>query len=240
MRTRSTRVLRGRAPGRVQAGLAQRRSGRTAPSGRQLLHQGARVVNTSDHRGAHHDGEVRAFHNICRHRGNKLVWDDSRSEETSGMCRQFTCKYHGWRYDLDGALAFVQQEGEFFDLDKSDTASCPCTARCGPGSSSSTSPTNRSSRCSSSSGPMVTDLEGYPFDQMTSRFSYRTDRANWKLFMDAFQEFYHAPIVHSGQSPTPTPRPPRRPASRPRTTGSTVRTASSAPRACGSGSCPTR
>ena len=50
------------------------------------------------------DGEVRAFHNICRHRGNKLVWTDFPREETSGTCRQFACKYHGWRYDLDGAL----------------------------------------------------------------------------------------------------------------------------------------
>ena len=48
------------------------------------------------------DGEVRAFHNICRHRGNKLVWNDYPGEETSGTCRQFTCKYHGWRYALDG------------------------------------------------------------------------------------------------------------------------------------------
>ena len=64
-------------------------------------------------------GEVKAFHNICRHRGNKLVWNDMPLEETSGVCRQFTCKYHAWRYDLDGNLTFVQQEGEFFDLDKS-------------------------------------------------------------------------------------------------------------------------
>ena len=56
------------------------------------------------------DGTVRAFHNICRHRGNKLVWQDFPREETSGTCRQFTCKYHGWRYDLEGALTFVQQE----------------------------------------------------------------------------------------------------------------------------------
>src|SRR5580658_10017086 len=63
-------------------------------------------------------GEVRAFHNVCRHRGNKLVWNDYPREETSGSCRQFVCKYHGWRYDLDGALSFVQQEAEFFDLDK--------------------------------------------------------------------------------------------------------------------------
>ena len=43
-------------------------------------------------------GEVRAFHNICRHRGNKLVWNDFPSEEVNGTCRQFQCKYHGWRY----------------------------------------------------------------------------------------------------------------------------------------------
>ena len=65
-------------------------------------------------------GTVRAFHNMCRHRGNKLVWQDYPSEEVKGTCRQFTCKYHGWRYGLDGELNFVQQESEFFDLDKAD------------------------------------------------------------------------------------------------------------------------
>ena len=53
------------------------------------------------------DQVIRAFHNVCRHRGNKLVWNDFPNEETKGVCRQFTCKYHAWRYDLDGALTFV-------------------------------------------------------------------------------------------------------------------------------------
>ncbi len=65
------------------------------------------------------DGVVRAFHNICRHRGNKLVWNDFPNEEVSGTCRQFTCKYHAWRFSTEGELTFVQQEEEFFDLDKS-------------------------------------------------------------------------------------------------------------------------
>src|SRR5262245_13477926 len=65
------------------------------------------------------DGEVRAFHNMCRHRGNKLVWDETPRDETSGMCRQFMCKYHGWRYGLDGHLDFILGEEEFFDIDKS-------------------------------------------------------------------------------------------------------------------------
>ena len=51
-------------------------------------------------------------------------------------------------------------------------------------------------------GPMITSLEGYPFDQLTQRFYYRADvGSNWKLFMDAFQEFYHAPVLHSRHRP---------------------------------------
>ena len=45
---------------------------------------------------------VRAFHNICRHRGNKLVWNDFPNEEVQGTCRQFTCKYHAWRFGTRG------------------------------------------------------------------------------------------------------------------------------------------
>ena len=110
--------------------VAQRRPGRAAParpaatSPRSSTRRRTSVIVV---RGT--DGEVRAFHNICRHRGNKLVWNDYPREETSGTCRQFTCKYHGWRYGLDGDLTFVQQESEFFDLDKADYGLVPVQCR---------------------------------------------------------------------------------------------------------------
>jgi phenylpropionate dioxygenase-like ring-hydroxylating dioxygenase large terminal subunit len=148
------------------------------------------------------DDTVRAFHNICRHRGNKLAWTDNPRDEVAGICRQFTCKYHGWRYDLEGALTFVQQEGEFFDLDKSENGLVPAHCDVWAGFIFVNVAPEPEQSLTEFLGPMVTDLEGYPFDRLTSRFSYRTTvNANWKLFMDAFQEFYHAPIVHSGQSP---------------------------------------
>ncbi len=151
-------------------------------------------------RGKH--GEVRAFHNICRHRGNKLVWNDFPREETQGVCRQFSCKYHGWRYDLEGALTFVPQEGEFFDLDKDRSGLVPVHCDVWAGFIFVNFGKEPEQSLTEFLGPMVTNLEGYPFDRMTARFGYRTNiAANWKLFMDAFQEFYHAPVLHASQSP---------------------------------------
>jgi Rieske 2Fe-2S family protein len=149
-----------------------------------------------------HDGRVRAFHNICRHRGNKLVWSDFPRDETRGTCRQFTCKYHGWRYGLDGSLAFVQQEREFFDLDKSryGLVPVPCEAWAGFVFVCLEDPPRQPLR--EFLGPMVTALEAYPFDRITERYGFRARvPANWKIFMDALQEQYHAPIVHRSQRP---------------------------------------
>ena len=146
-------------------------------------------------------GDVRAFHNICRHRGNKLVWNDEPAEETEGICRQFACKYHGWRYALDGELTFVQQESEFFDLDKTEYGLVPVHCEVWAGFIFVNFARHPEQNLTEFLGPMVTALEGYPFDAQTSRFGYETTiNANWKLYMDAFAEFYHAPVLHSKQS----------------------------------------
>ncbi|MEU9350559.1 aromatic ring-hydroxylating dioxygenase subunit alpha [Streptomyces griseoloalbus] len=146
------------------------------------------------------DGEVRAFHNVCRHRGNKLVWNDFPREETSGVCRQFTCKYHAWRYDLDGKLAFVQQEGEFFDLDKSDYGLKQVRAEVWEGFIFVNLDTANTTPLSEYLGELAKGIEGYPFHKLTQVHKFRAEiGSNWKLFIDAFAEFYHAPILHSGQ-----------------------------------------
>ena len=57
------------------------------------------------------DGGIRAFHNVCMHRGNRL------REPGRGRARFFECGYHAWRYDLDGRLRKAPQMAgiEHFD-----------------------------------------------------------------------------------------------------------------------------
>jgi nitrite reductase/ring-hydroxylating ferredoxin subunit len=146
------------------------------------------------------DGELRAFHNICRHRGNKLVWTDDPGEEVRGTCRQFTCKYHGWRYALDGELTFVQQEDEFFDLDKGDFPLVEIALDVWEGFIFVNLDPEPAETLSEFLGDMAAGLEGYPFGELTQVYSYRAEvGSNWKLFIDAFQEFYHAPVLHLKQ-----------------------------------------
>ncbi len=81
--------------------------GRTA----ELRHPGDYVVHTFRHESVllvrQEDGRVRAFYNVCQHRGNRLVWNGG------GSLAAFTCAYHGWRYGLDGKLLFARDPENF-------------------------------------------------------------------------------------------------------------------------------
>ncbi|GAA0936950.1 aromatic ring-hydroxylating dioxygenase subunit alpha [Actinocorallia libanotica] len=146
------------------------------------------------------DKVVRAFHNVCRHRGNKLVWNDYPQEEVKGTCRQFTCKYHAWRYDLEGKLTFVQQENEFFDLDKADYGLKDVRCEVWEGFIFVNLDPD-AAPLKEYLGEMAEGLEGYPFHEMTEVYTYKAEiGSNWKLFIDAFTEFYHAPVLHQKQA----------------------------------------
>ena len=69
------------------------------------------------------DGNVRAFHNMCRHRANQLV------PEGSGNARAFVCGFHGWSYHNDGRLAGITDRSQFTDIDEADARSHPRSHR---------------------------------------------------------------------------------------------------------------
>lgn len=148
------------------------------------------------------DGRIRAFHNVCTHRGNKVV--PSSGFETFGRSRAnvVTCRFHGWVFSTDGPLRSVPMKEKFGKLD---------TACLGL----------REIHCDSWEGfvfihfdaepaQTLTDylgdfgrlFGGYPYAESTTAFRYSTVlNCNWKVAHYAFSEGYHVPTIHAGSLP---------------------------------------
>ena len=142
------------------------------------------------------DGTVHAFHNVCAHRGNKVVWQEHPAQESSGSCRQFTCKYHGWRYGLDGKAAHVTNAGEFFDLDRYDLRMPPAHCEVFAGFIF-VNLAEHPIPLIEFLGDRIGELDAYPFQLMTQRYGFSTRiKGNWKLAVDSVCEWYHPAYVH--------------------------------------------
>ncbi|WP_289036064.1 aromatic ring-hydroxylating dioxygenase subunit alpha [uncultured Roseibium sp.] len=66
------------------------------------------------------DGEIRAFHNTCRHRGSILC------KAAKGNAPKLVCPYHQWTYELDGSLLWARDMGADFDASKHGLKSVAC------------------------------------------------------------------------------------------------------------------
>ncbi|MEL0082911.1 MAG: SRPBCC family protein, partial [Gammaproteobacteria bacterium] len=137
------------------------------------------------------DGQLRAVHNFCTHRGNRLVRD------RSGSCSGFPCDFHGWVYNNQGELAFVTDEERFHHLDKAELGLPPVHIDLWRGFIFVNLEETPSQTLEASMADFNQDLKPYPFEKMVlaGRYRYET-RANWKTTMNAFQESYHGAFVH--------------------------------------------
>lgn len=145
------------------------------------------------------DGLVRAFHNSCPHRGNKIVWSEDPMRELSGKCKLFRCKYHGWTFDLAGNNVGIPDEPAFFDIEKESQRLKP--VHCDIWNSLifvnfSESPKET---LEESMGEIGAGVKDYPLDRLTFQMKYTgIVESNWKLMHDAFSEHYHAAHLHGG------------------------------------------
>jgi len=143
----------------------------------------------------HRDGNLRAFHNVCRHRAGPVV------RKETGHCDVLRCSYHGWVYDLEGHLkkapGYGCAEGEGSDRFNL----FPLRVAVWNGlvfvCQSEDSPDLLAWL-----GDIVRIARDYPpIEEMTF---HGTDellgRANWKAYADNSAEGYHVPFVHRGLS----------------------------------------
>ncbi|MEE2665985.1 MAG: aromatic ring-hydroxylating dioxygenase subunit alpha [Myxococcota bacterium] len=137
------------------------------------------------------DGALRAFQNVCKHRGNVLCTGSGQG------LRNLRCAYHGWTYDLRGALQGVPSRKGFGEMDRETLALTPVQVDSwGPMVFVNLDP---------DAMPLEDYLEGVPEDsawleldgfRCTVSLLTRAP-ANWKLVADGFSETYHVQTLHA-------------------------------------------
>jgi Rieske 2Fe-2S family protein len=134
------------------------------------------------------DGEIRAFHNSCRHRGSLLC------QPGSGTAPRIVCPYHNWTYGLDGALIAATRMAE--DFDKAEHGLKRLHLRRSAGAMFI---------CFAESPPPFEDFaekfEAYlgPQRMEDARLAHQSvlsEQANWKLVMENGRECYHCVANH--------------------------------------------
>ena len=143
------------------------------------------------------DHKIRAFHNICTHRGNKVALHDK------GNARNFVCGFHGWVFGTDGALKMITGKEYFPDyVDECKLGLKPLACDTWNGFVFVHHNPNPPQGLREYLGGMGEQVDGYPFADLVRIATYDTVmRANWKVAMDAFNESYHVPTVHLGSLP---------------------------------------
>ncbi len=130
------------------------------------------------------DGVVRAFRNVCRHRGMSVAQD-------SGCARAFVCPYHAWTYGLDGQLKHIPGADGFPDLDPAKHGLVPVTAEEQSGLIFVTQDD------AISAGTLAELPELFEPDQVVFDSNEMIDEANWKLIAETSMEGYHIKALHN-------------------------------------------
>ena len=136
------------------------------------------------------DGSVRAFYNVCLHRGNRL------RPIGGGSAESFKCQYHHWEYALDGSFKRIP------DLDTFPQGAPPCRglkelpcAAWGGFVWFSLDPQVRPLQ--EFLDPVHSHLEPYNFPKMALTRDITVEwNCNWKASVDAFNESYHVQGIH--------------------------------------------
>lgn len=136
------------------------------------------------------DGVIRTFHNVCRHRGSRLV------HEISGKRATFSCFYHKWTYSTDGSLVSAP-DFERFHVSREQCCLKPVATEVVAGMIFINFATQPEQTAREFLGPISDAMECLPVARATcfTEWTYEIG-ANWKTNFDNFQENYHLRFIH--------------------------------------------
>jgi phenylpropionate dioxygenase-like ring-hydroxylating dioxygenase large terminal subunit len=139
------------------------------------------------------DGAVRAFANVCRHRGSRVV------SGGAGCARRLTCPYHAWTYALDGRLIGVPHKSDYPGLDPSRLGLVPVELEAWHGflfvRLETGGPSGRRD-----DGAVRAEIAPYRLEALRplGRVTLRPRPVNWKNVADNYSDGLHIAVAHPG------------------------------------------
>jgi carnitine monooxygenase subunit len=139
------------------------------------------------------DRALRAFANVCRHRGSRLVDGDR------GCARKLVCPYHAWTYDLDGSLAGVPDGAGYPGLDKARHGLAPVGLEVWRGFVFVRLVEGGPS-VAEMMAPYEAMIAPYRFEELRAlgRVPFRPRAVNWKNIGDNYSDGLHISVAHPG------------------------------------------
>jgi phenylpropionate dioxygenase-like ring-hydroxylating dioxygenase large terminal subunit len=137
------------------------------------------------------DGKLRAFLNVCRHRGFPVV-------EGAGKRETLQCPYHAWTYGLDGSLRSAPRAEELADFDKGELGLCRVAVDTwGPFVFVNATPDPEPLSDALGSMPAQVAELGLNVDELVFYTRWEAElAANWKVVAENFLECYHCSVAH--------------------------------------------
>lgn len=148
------------------------------------------------------DGVIRAYHNVCTHRGNKVVPNSGFESYGRARANVVTCRFHGWVFGTDGPLKSVPQQDGFGQLDTACLGLRAIACDEWEGFVFINFDPEPAQSLADYLGDFGKLFGGYPYHEATTAFRYTTVlECNWKIALYAFSEGYHVPTIHAGSLP---------------------------------------
>ena len=144
-------------------------------------------------------GTIKAYYNVCSHRGRQLVDTPAGQHTTSGKRKLFVCGYHGWRYDLKGKCTHIGDKSDWkcaLDDDKRTQLTEIKVDTWGGWIWINMDPEARPLR--EYLEPAASHLDQFELEKMRFRWrKWAVFECNWKVAIEAFAESYHVETTHS-------------------------------------------
>ena len=143
------------------------------------------------------DGAIRAFHNVCPHRGRKLIDTPKGRRNARGNKKSIICGFHGWTFNREGTCTFIEHQADWQGVLTEERTSLGRVAVGEWGGFLWVNIDSNAGPLREYLEPAASMLDPFRLENMRCRWrKWVIFECNWKVAMEAFCETYHVPGTH--------------------------------------------